>query len=160
MLYITPGLVDFTLHELWAEVRPELYNDGARPDTLDVKTVTKWMMEQLRNPALDGDAFTEQRYALVPKLRKLSLRVLHANWEADEEFMKMVRSRWLRPLHRILENDSLLQAAQLRTVELTVVGVFVPDEVVYKPLKRLEREGLMFTIRTGRLGCDEEYFVI
>ncbi|KAI3602176.1 hypothetical protein WG66_002440 [Moniliophthora roreri] len=163
MLYITPDLVDFTLHELWAEVRPECGSVGARPNTLNVGTVTKRMMEQLQNPAFDSDVFTEQRNALVPKLRKLSLRVLYANWEAneaDEEFVKMVRSRWLRPLHRISENDLLLQTAQLRTVELTVVGIFVPHEEVYKPLKRLEREGLMFTIRIDRSGCgDGEYFV-
>ncbi|KAG7091536.1 hypothetical protein E1B28_010565 [Marasmius oreades] len=135
MLHLTPSLHTFTLHELWATETTQ-YQEA--PKKLH-RTVTKDLLEKLE--ATYSNAFYFQ-HPLLPKLKWLTLWV-QSHFDADEAFVELVKSRWVRPASG--DPSFAYDTEHLRTVELYVLGRKLLEEV-YEPLKTIEENGMMITV--------------
>ncbi|KAF9267175.1 hypothetical protein L218DRAFT_722426 [Marasmius fiardii PR-910] len=128
----TPALESLTIRELFAkDYRIPLQET---PKGL-VQTVTKALMIQLQKGYhLDDTGL------FLPRLKQLRLRV-HAHFDADLEFVEVVRCRWL-------SCRGVLAERGLREVSLVVLDRDL-DELIYKPLGDLEKDGLRVVVKAG-----------
>uniref|UniRef100_A0A0W0F886 F-box domain-containing protein n=1 Tax=Moniliophthora roreri TaxID=221103 RepID=A0A0W0F886_MONRR len=135
----TPCLEDLALHEQWVSL------SSARgfeipPTKPRNPTITKRLCEHLTWSSLDEDVFASNQELLLAKLKRLRFRVWR-HFDADSEFVEMVMSRW------DLLTDEDVAAEKLREVELRVVYMEEDlDATIYKPLKQLDKGGLMVTV--------------
>ncbi|KAI3602232.1 short chain dehydrogenase [Moniliophthora roreri] len=137
----TPLLEDLALHEQWIGLSTVRGLEMPPPGP-QRQTVTKRFCEQLTGSSANEDVFAEQQHPILPKLKRLSLRVWD-HFDADVEFVAMVGSRW----HMLAGIDEEVMVETLREVDLRVMySERKLDAEVYKPLKHMESEGLMVTV--------------
>ncbi|KAL0070371.1 hypothetical protein AAF712_002562 [Marasmius tenuissimus] len=131
----TPSLEFLTLNELFAK---NYYRDHLNGEELGlgqaVESVSRLFVDTLNT------RFYPSRSPFLPKVRSLCFRV-HKHFDADAEFVDMVKSRWYPPR---AERGSLAHAT-LREVTLAVLNRNL-DEELYEPLKLLEEEGLRVVV--------------
>uniref|UniRef100_A0A0W0F804 F-box domain-containing protein n=1 Tax=Moniliophthora roreri TaxID=221103 RepID=A0A0W0F804_MONRR len=138
-LRLVPSLEDLTIHELWADADDIVSETSLRPPRMYTETITVSFFEQL-NVGLAVAVFDWENTLALPKLRRLCLRV-REHFDADEAFVDMVQSRWYAPLD--IDNGVSIK---LKEVELIVLDKDL-DETLYEPLKWLEKDGMMVTVR-------------
>ncbi|KAL0063850.1 hypothetical protein AAF712_009201 [Marasmius tenuissimus] len=112
-----------------------------------VKTVTKPLMRHLtvvRNSAHSAVPLPLS-LPVLPKLRSLSLSV-HAHFDADVEFVRMVQSRWY-PFCSGLGDPSLAHC-RLRAMFLNIQDRDV-ERSVYESLKGYDSKGMRVTVKAN-----------
>ncbi|KAK1221036.1 hypothetical protein PQX77_016170 [Marasmius sp. AFHP31] len=135
----TPQLEYLTVKEIFtAEYTiPKESSDG------DVKTVTKLLISELRLGDIVEAEGTESGVQVVsvflPKLKYLDLRV-RSHFDADREYVEMVRSRWYP-----VNSSSTFQHVSLRTATLHILGREA-DRSVYDPLKACGIQGMKVVV--------------
>ncbi|KAJ8074330.1 hypothetical protein PM082_012643 [Marasmius tenuissimus] len=119
-----------------------------KPDKL-VKTVTKMLVEKLTvaDPEKKGHSGGIGPQSFLTKLRSLRLWV-RDHFDADEEFVEMVKSRWY-PFYSGSVNDSQFLHCRLESVTLVIQDRDV-ERSVYKPLKVLDSEGMRVVVKANR----------
>ena len=137
----TPSLESLMLNELFAKNHSRNPVNGSGLGFGEsLQSISKTFIN-----ALNTRRYPSQT-AFLPKLRSLHLRA-HNHFDADDEFVDMVRSRW-HP--RQLENESLGYDS-IREVSLMILNRDL-DSQVYEPLKVLEKEGLRVVVSgNGRI---------
>ncbi|KAJ8074453.1 hypothetical protein PM082_015354 [Marasmius tenuissimus] len=135
-LQIAPSVSHFTLSEAQSTVNG--YLDPPRKD-LPYQTITKHLLKCLRGNTSSEDAFATQ-HPVLTKLTFLRLET-HSPFDADEEFVDLVQSRWFRQG----EGDASRDIEKLRTVELHVHGGKLSPEN-FAPLKWVESDGMMVSV--------------
>ncbi|KAK1225766.1 hypothetical protein PQX77_011285 [Marasmius sp. AFHP31] len=135
-LQIAPSVSHFTLSEARSTVNG--YLDPSRKDQ-PYQTITKHLLKRLRGNTSSEDAFATQ-HPVLTKLTFLRLET-HSPFDADEEFVDLVQSRWFKQW----ECDASRAIEKLRTVELHVHGgKLLPD--IYAPLVWVESDGMMVSV--------------
>ncbi|KAL0060444.1 hypothetical protein AAF712_012766 [Marasmius tenuissimus] len=138
-LHETPQLEYLTVKEIFtAEYTiPKESSDG------DVKTVTKFLISELRLGDIVEAEVTEPGAQPVPiflpKLKYLDLRV-RGHFDADREYVEMIRSRWYPA-----NSSSTFLHVSLRTATLYILGREA-SESVYHSLKTCESQGMKVVV--------------
>ncbi|KAL0063867.1 hypothetical protein AAF712_009220 [Marasmius tenuissimus] len=137
-----PSLVDLMIIELF------MNEDNLQPDKL-VQTVTKLLVGTMVTTTLaaHGQPGDCTPAPFLPKLEILTLFV-HAHFDADVEFVKMVQSRWYTARSSDLEEPSHLKQCRIRSVTLGVQGREV-QEAIYEPLKVCDAEGMRVVVKAN-----------
>ncbi|KAL0568589.1 hypothetical protein V5O48_013396 [Marasmius crinis-equi] len=133
LLHSAPSIHSFTLSELGATT-----TYGNPPEYLP-QTITKSLLKRLHGTMLSDDVFSIQH----PILTKLTFLKLQAQFrfDADEEFVDLVKSRWFKPDGSSPSGDT----ERLRTVVLHVRNrKLLPD--TYLPLTWIESDGMMVSV--------------
>ncbi|KAL0576697.1 hypothetical protein V5O48_005296 [Marasmius crinis-equi] len=143
--YTSPALERLTIAEVCTA---DHFPDAVQQPL--VQTITKSLVAELTVDTakhVEG-TLTPESSPFLPKLCFLELQV-HRHFDADTEFVEMIKSRWYssvavsRPRH-----------SSLRTANLYIRGRQI-DESVYVPLKALDKEGMKIVVK----GLNQGYIV-
>ncbi|KAL0063870.1 hypothetical protein AAF712_009224 [Marasmius tenuissimus] len=112
-----------------------------------VKTVTKLFVEKLIVGNREADTpETSIPSPFLPKLKLLKL-VVHAHFDADMEFVRMVKSRWY-PIYAGSAGLSPSGCRSLRSATLDIQGRKV-ERSIYKPLEICDRKGMRIVVKAS-----------
>ncbi|KAK1220563.1 hypothetical protein PQX77_016658 [Marasmius sp. AFHP31] len=108
------------------------------------KTVTRSLMDKLT--MVDPRSVEPASLVFLPKLRSLRLSV-HAHFDADVEFVGMVKSRWYPFSSGSVDPPSFVHCR----LESAVLGIRGRDaeKSVYEPLKVYDSEGMKIVVKAN-----------
>ncbi|KAL0567236.1 hypothetical protein V5O48_014759 [Marasmius crinis-equi] len=134
----TPSLEILTIAEVFTEEDIDDEGELLDGDKL-VRTISKAFISSCTVTNGEGNASSQTQF--LPNLSALHLLV-HEHFDADTEFVEMVKSRWYSPTITTRPRH-----VSLETVTLEICAQQV-DAWVYEPLKALDKEGLKIVVKT------------
>ncbi|KAF9063717.1 hypothetical protein BDP27DRAFT_1334745 [Rhodocollybia butyracea] len=116
------------------------------PDLLHLEIADSYKVSPITSKLLSS--LTHQQsgsISLVPKLQSLSLKNTHGDFD-DDDSIGMVESRWFKPGSELSMAMLATGRACIRSVVLDFGSRREVDAEIYKPLRKLDAEGLRVVV--------------
>ncbi|KAL0063848.1 hypothetical protein AAF712_009199 [Marasmius tenuissimus] len=138
-----PSLESLSVTELSTNEENDL-----EPDDL-VQTVTKSLMAKLTVVGANHLKIPDKTAPLLFLPKLISLRLLvHAHFDADVEFVEMVKSRWYSFTSGSIDPSFLMHYHRLRSTVLDIQSRDA-EKLVYEPLKICDSEGMRIVVKVN-----------
>ncbi|KAK1233183.1 hypothetical protein PQX77_003671 [Marasmius sp. AFHP31] len=145
-LRLTPSLERLTIMEFGTRDTTGIARETIPITESDIRTVTKTLLSSVTLSDPDTRPDETSHGLFLPRLQFLELRV-HRHFDADEEFVGLVKSRWYHPRLESIR-PLAFQHRSLRAATLCITGRD-GDEAIYRPLKSCDSEGMQIVVRSG-----------